>query len=222
MRTKKIEKQINKIINEADQVPNYVLNQAKTCIKWNQKQEKNYPIFRRFSFRMVAIAVAFILLIFVVSPIVIVEMQEEPTRYGDSGNRDEIRYSSLDKEEISSIEQYNLKHHTNYFSFKDLEIDSSYLLTSSSIEDFIMLEETYSYQDGEIKMYLHDTKYSVNMDSSYLSCQKQDFVKEIEILSFFVNEHITRIYFRIGEIGYYITMEDIEDYRSLLVEMIQG
>ena len=221
MRTKKIEKQINKIINEADQVPNYVLNQAKTCIKWNQKQEKNYPIFRRFSFRMVAIAVAFILLIFVVSPIVIVEMQEEPTRYGDSGNRDEIRYSSLDKEEISSIEQYNLKHHTNYFSFKDLEIESSYLLTSSSIEDFIMLEENYTYQDGKIYLYVHSSQYILKSDSLFYDFIEKNTINEIIILSHVVNEHITRIYFRIGEIGYYITMEDIEDYRSLLVELIQ-
>lgn len=224
MRTKKIEKQINKIINEADQVPNYVLNQAKSYMKLNQKCEARYPVFRKFGFRIGSLVSTVILLICVIIPIVIIDtnIKEEPTRYGDSNNLNIIRYSSLDKEEISSIEQYNETNHSNYFSFKNLKIESSYLLGLSSKQDFFLLEEAYSYEAGKIHMYLHDVKYTVDMDDLFLLFQEQDSVKDIVILSCIVNEHTTRIFFRIDEIGYFITMENIEDYRPLLVEMLQG
>lgn len=223
MRTKKIEKQINKIINEADQVPNYVLNQAKSYMKLNHKYEARYPVFRKFGFRIVSLVSTIILLICVVAPIIIIDTdtKEEP-KFGNSEELDTIVDSSLAKEEISSIAQYNIDHQTNYFNFKNLEIESSYLFTSSSEKDFLMLEEHYFYEDGKIHIYLHNVKYSIKDDNNYLLYQKQDFVKNISILSSVEDEHTTRIFFRIDEIGYFITMEDIEDYRPLLVEMLQG
>ncbi len=213
MKHQKIEREINNIIIHANQVSDSVLEQTRKSMKGNQIQLKPQQSFAIHKMLKPTILVPlFIVLLLCTISISLAIIEKEKYNYITKINNS-YTYSELQKESISSIQQYNLDNNTKYYYFKDLIVISSYELLSSNTS--VGFEETYQYQEYTITMYFHSSDIKYDIDKNYPKEQRQYFgdfkywyLKE---------ENLIYIYTIPSTMEYYIT---IDSDNSNLVEEI--
>ncbi len=212
VKRQKIEKEINNIIIHANQVSDSVLEQTRNSMKENQLKPQQTPIIYKV-FRPTILVPLFIVLIFCTISISLVIIENEKYNY-ITKNNNSYTYSELQKKSISSIQQYNLDNNTEYYYFKDLTLQSSYELLSSSTS--VGFEETYEYKDYTISMYLHSTDIEYDVDKNYRN-DKINYYNDIKYCYNFENNTIF-IYIIMDKIKYYITIDNND--QNLLEEIL--
>lgn len=201
MKSKKIEKEINNIVIHANQVSDSVLEQARKSMAESQSRPQKKPVIHKV-LKPAILVPLFIVLMFCTISVSLATIEKHRNNYIYNHNYF-YTYSELQKEPISSIEQYNLDNNTNYYYFKDLTILSSYELLSSNTN--VGFEETYQYKEYTISMYFHSSYNEYDTDNDYIGNHK----KEIGSFAYWYlyEDHLAHLSIVQKPMQYYITID---------------
>lgn len=201
VKRQRIEKEINNIVIHANQVSDSVLEQTRKSMKENQTIPQKLPVIHK-ALKPTILVPLLIVLIFCTISISLVIVEKNRYNYINEKNKF-YTYSELQKEKISSIEQYNLDNNTDYYYFKDLTVLSSYTLLSYST--IVGFEETYQYKEYTISMYFHISPIKYDIDDNFTRDQKNDLGTFEYWYSY--EEDLTHIYTIQKQMSYYITID---------------
>ncbi len=212
MKHQKIEREINNIIIHAHQVSDSVLEQTRKSMKGNQLKTQQSPVIHKVLKPTILVPMIIVLMLCTIS-ISLAIIEKEKYNYINEKNK-HYTYSELQKESISSIQQYNLDNNTEYYYFKDLTVISSNELLSSNTS--VGFEETYQYQEYTITMYFHSSDVKYDIDDIYPKEERQYF-GDLKYCYSFVN-NVLQIYTFQKPMAYYITI--YSDNPNLVEEIL--
>lgn len=221
MRTSRIEKEINQIIVDNNEVNESVLNEVKSEMLKDKLHKTStfrlsFPI-KYARMMKVAIIIVFTILL----PITGVGTYLAVNSWYGSNNIT-YHYEDLKKSKIESIEWYNQTHNTNYLWLEDLPvIDTSSL--SNWKNEIVMLEEQYVYRENQVTLYMHQDKDIIKF-SSYSNRRDKIILNDIDIY-YAYNDSMeeTMVDFNYLNIDYNLQFDyEVTNVKDTLIELFKN